>query len=190
MKIVLSITGASGAIYGVRALQVLHDLNVETHLVISEAAKLTLQYETEWSVEALRDIASELYDNNQIGAAIASGSFQTDAMIIIPCSMKTLACVANGISDTLTARAADVMLKERRKLILCPRETPLNAIHIKNMLTLCELGAYIIPPCPAFYNKPKSIDDIIDHHIMKITDALGLEHPSPRRWDGNLGGQE
>lgn len=184
MRVIVAITGASGALYGIRTLEALRAAGEEAHLILSDAALETIQVETGYSPEDVRALATASYGNHTMGAPIASGSFVCEAMLITPCSMKTLACIANGVSDTLVARAADVMLKEKRRLILCPRETPLSAIHLRNMLTLCELGVHIIPPIPAFYNHPRTVEDIISHHVMKLMDALGLPYEDCARWPG------
>jgi 4-hydroxy-3-polyprenylbenzoate decarboxylase len=194
-RIVIAITGATGAVYGVRLLQTLHSLNatagaapaaprIETHLVISDAAVLTLHEETGMArrdVEALADITHKPHN---VGATIASGSYQTEAMVIAPCSMKTLAAVAHGLSDNLIARAADVMLKERRRLVLMVRETPFNLAHLRNMTAVTEMGGIVFPPLPSFYHKPQTIDDIVDHTVARVIDLLGLEHPAAPRWNG------
>ncbi|AVR94446.1 UbiX family flavin prenyltransferase [Pseudoduganella armeniaca] len=189
-RIVIAITGATGAVYGVRLLQTLRALNapgvprIETHLVISDAAVLTLHEETGMArrdVEALADI---VHKPHNVGATIASGSYQTDAMVIAPCSMKTLAAVAHGLSDNLIARAADVTLKERRRLVLMVRETPFNLAHLRNMTAVTEMGGIVFPPLPSFYHKPQTIDDIVDHTVARVVDLLGLEQPAAPRWNG------
>ncbi|WEF32112.1 UbiX family flavin prenyltransferase [Pseudoduganella chitinolytica] len=195
-RIVIAITGATGAVYGVRLLQTLRALNVpaagaapaapriETHLVISDAAVLTLHEETGMArrdVEALADI---VHKPHNVGATIASGSYQTDAMVIAPCSMKTLAAVAHGLSDNLIARAADVTLKERRRLVLMVRETPFNLAHLRNMTAVTEMGGIVFPPLPSFYHKPRTIDDIVDHTVARVIDLLGLEQAGAPRWNG------
>lgn len=184
MRVIIAITGASGAIYGFKMLQALHDSGVETHFVISDAAQQTASFECDYSEDLYKPFATFIYGNDQLGASIASGSFVCDAMIVIPCSMKTLAAIATGVSGNLIARAADVMIKEKRKLILCPRETPLSSIHLRNMLTLSDMGVQIIPPIPAFYGKPATLEDIISHHVMKIFDALQLPYQKAERWKG------
>ena len=182
MSIVVAITGASGAIYGLRMLEVLAEKNFETHLVITKTAKNILRQETEKSVEEIESLASYHYDDNDLMAPIASGGFKTIGMIIAPCSMKTLAAISSGFSNNLVSRAADVTLKERRTLVLVPRETPFSAIHIRNMLRLANIGAIILPPIPAFYNSPKSINDLVDHTIGKILECYGVEHTLYRKW--------
>jgi len=184
MRLVVAITGASGAIYGKRLLEVLHDKKVETHLVISKAAEKVIEHELEITKRSLEKLADHVYDVDDLTAPILSGSFKTDGMIIIPCSMKTVAGIAHGYSDNLILRAADVTLKERRKLILVPRETPLNVIHLRNMLELSKQGVAIIPAMPAFYHKPKKIDALVDYIVGKVLDCLDIEHNLFRRWMG------
>ena len=184
-RIVVAISGASGAVYGVRLLQTLRALGgVQTHLVVSEAGWLNLRQELDLeraAVEALADVVHPLRD---VGAAIASGSFQCDGMVVAPCSMRTLAAVALGLSDNLITRAADVMLKERRRLILLAREAPLNLAHLRNMTQVTEMGGIIFPPVPAFYQRPTSIDELIDHSVSRILDLLDLPQPQAPRWKG------
>jgi 4-hydroxy-3-polyprenylbenzoate decarboxylase len=185
MEIVVGVTGATGTIYAIRLLEALRNFkDVNVHLIMSQWAQQTLVTETEYDLEYVKALCHEVYDNSNMGARISSGSFLTDAMLIVPCSMKTLGSIANGYCDNLIARAADVTLKEGRKLILSPRETPLNAIHLENMLKLSRLGVRIIPPMPAFYNKPKTIDDIVNHQVMKLLDQLNLDHNNGKRWQG------
>jgi len=181
-KLVIGMSGASGIIYGVRLLQVLRELNVETHVVLTNSALRVAKIEHDLSKEDIIKLADKYYDIDDMTAPIASGSFIHDGMVIIPCSMKTLAGLAHGYTDNLLLRAADVTLKERRKLILVPRETPLSAIHIKNLLTLAEAGAIILPAMPAFYHKPKTIDDLINHIVGRVLDQLGIAHNLYRRW--------
>ncbi len=184
-KIIVGITGATGVIYGIRLLELLRDISeIEVHLVLSDWAKETIPIETGYSAGQVAALADVSHGSHNMGACIASGSFVTHAMVVLPCSMKTLSAVANGYADNLIARAADVMLKEGRPLILCPRETPLNAIHLENMLKLSRLGVKIVPPMPGFYNSPKSIDDLIRHHCMKILDQLQLNLDLSARWQG------
>lgn len=174
-KVVIAITGATGAIYGVRLLEVLRQLETwQTHLIISSAGALNLQHELGIKRTNVYELADVHYDDNDLGAAIASGAFSTMGMIIAPCSMKTLAAVAHGYSSNLIARAADVTLKERRRLVVVPRETPLNLIHIRNMATLTEAGGIIFPPLPAFYGKNKTFDQIIDETTGRILDVFGI----------------
>ncbi|MEX2981130.1 UbiX family flavin prenyltransferase [Streptomyces sp. C36] len=187
MNLIVGMTGASGAIIGVRTLQALQALDVETHLVLTRWGRALVEYETDHTVQDLRAMASHVHAPGDQAAAISSGSYPTDGMIIAPCSMKTLAAIRAGYAEDLVVRAADVTLKERRKLVLVPREAPLNEIHLENMLTLARMGALILPPMPAFYNHPKSIDDIVMHLVARILDHFGLELPSAFRWKGGLG---
>jgi 4-hydroxy-3-polyprenylbenzoate decarboxylase len=189
-RLVIAITGATGAVYGVRLLQALKDLPrsegcpVETHLIVSDAAVLTLHQETglqRRDVEALADVVHKLRD---VGASVASGSFQSDGMIIAPCSMKTLAAVAHGMSDNLITRAADVMLKERRRLVLMVRETPFNLAHLRNMTAVTEMGGIVFPPLPSFYHHPQSIDEMVDHTTGRVLDLFGIDHALAPRWNG------
>jgi 4-hydroxy-3-polyprenylbenzoate decarboxylase len=184
-RIVVAITGATGAVYGVRLLERLRAISgVETHLVISDAASLTLHQEVGLQRREVEALAHVVHKNREIGASIASGSFQTDGMVIAPCSMKTLAAVAHGISDNLIARAADVILKERRRLVLMVRETPFNLAHLRNMTAVTEMGGIVFPPLPSFYNKPGSIDEMIDHTVARVIDLLGIENDLAPRWGG------
>ena len=184
-RLVVGISGASGAIYGVRFLELLRGVpDVEAHLIISDAGRRTIVEETDYSVEAVEALAPRRYRNRDIGAAVASGSFKTAGMVIVPCSMKTLAGIRTGYADGLIARAADVTLKERRRLVLVPRETPLSEIHLDNMLTLARMGAIVMPPMPAFYNHPASIGDIVDHLVTRILDQFDIDTPDAKRWNG------
>lgn len=180
--IVIGISGASGVIYGVRMLDLLRDKGFETHLVISEAGKKNIEIETSYKVSEVAAMASYSYDNNDIGAGLASGSFLTQGMVVIPCTIKTLSGIANSYTDKLLVRAADVTLKEKRKLILVVRETPLHKGHLRLMSMAADMGAHILPPIPSFYNQPKTIDDIIDQSIGKVFDYLGIAHDLFRRW--------
>lgn len=184
-RIIVAISGASGAVYGVRLLQVLADLgHVQTHLAVSDAGLLNLQQELDMSraqVEALADVVYPVHD---VGAAIASGSFQCDGMVVAPCSMRTLAAVAHGLGDNLITRAADVMLKERRRMILMVRETPLNLAHLRNMTSVTEMGGIIFPPLPSFYHRPQTLADMIDHTVSRVVDLLGLPQANAPRWNG------
>jgi 4-hydroxy-3-polyprenylbenzoate decarboxylase len=183
-RLIVGITGASGAIYGVRILERLNELPVETHLVATRWARVTIEHETGWAWPDVRALADVVHAEGDQAAAISSGSFRTDGMVIAPCSVKTLGAIANGFAYNLVCRAADVVLKERRRLVLAVRETPLHAIHLRNMLTLSELGATIFPPTPAFYNRPASVDEIVDQTVLRILDQLDLDLPSPARWAG------
>ncbi len=184
-RIIVAISGASGAVYGVRLLQVMRDLGtVQTHLTVSDAGLLNLQQELDMSrtdIEALADMA---YPVREVGAALASGSFQCDGMVVAPCSMRMLAAVAHGLSDNLMARAADVMLKERRRLILMVRETPLNLAHLRNMISVTEMGGIIFTPVPGFYHRPQTLAEMIDHTVSRVLDLLGLSLPDAPRWNG------
>jgi 4-hydroxy-3-polyprenylbenzoate decarboxylase len=184
-RIVVGITGATGAVYGVRLLQRLGAIpGVETHLVVSDAASLTLHQEVGMQRRDVEALAHVVHKNREIGASIASGSFQTDGMVIAPCSMKTLAAVAHGLADNLVARAADVILKERRRLILMVRETPLNLAHLRNMTAVTEMGGIVFPPLPSFYHRPASIDEMVDHTLDRVLDLLGIDNAAAPRWPG------
>lgn len=182
MKIIVGISGATGAIYGIRLLEALKQSEVETHLVLSSWAEKTIKLETPYDVEDVKKLASVVYSSTNQAAAISSGSFLTNGMVVAPCSMKSLAGISHGLADNLLTRAADVVLKERRKLILVPREAPLNEIHLENMLRLARMGCVILPPMPAFYNQPKSIDDIVNHTVARILDQFGIENSLAKRW--------
>ncbi|PQO91429.1 3-octaprenyl-4-hydroxybenzoate carboxy-lyase [Massilia phosphatilytica] len=184
-RIVVAITGATGAIYGVQLLRRLAAIpGVETHLVISDAATLTLHQEVGLQRRDVEALAHVVHRNREIGASIASGSFQTDGMVIAPCSMKTLAAVAHGLSDNLIARAADVVLKERRRLILMVRETPFNLAHLRNMTAVTEMGGIVFPPLPSFYHRPATIDEMVDHTVARVMDLLGVTNDLAPRWGG------
>lgn len=178
----MAITGASGVIYGKRLLEVLREKQVETYLVISKAAEKVIEHELEITKEDLKNLARNVYEINDWSAPIVSGSFKTDGMIIIPCSMKTLAGIAHGYSGNLILRSADVMLKEKRKLIVVPRETPLNAVHLGNMLELAKQGVMVVPAMPAYYHKPKKIDDLVGFVVGKVLDLMEIEHSLYKRW--------
>lgn len=184
-RLIVAITGATGVIYGVRLLQALRNMTeVETHLLISEAGVLNLHQELDLNrkdVEALADVVHNVRD---VGASIASGSFQSDGMIVAPCSMKTLAAIAHGLSDNLITRAADVALKERRRLVLMVRETPFNLAHLRNMTAVTEMGGIIFPPLPGFYHRPASIEEMVDHTLARVLDLFGLQHALAPRWSG------
>lgn len=181
-RMVVGITGATGIVFGVRALEVLRGLGVETHLVVSRAGEMTRAYETDLSREALHALADRVHPINDVGASIASGSFKTMGMLIAPCSVRTLAEVATGVTTTLLTRAADVALKERRTLVMMVREAPLHAGHLRNMLTATGMAAVIHPPVPAFYTKPETIADLLDHALGRALDCFGLEMPDMPRW--------
>ena len=184
MKLVVGVSGASGVIYAIRLLETLKEANIETHLVMSTAARETIVLETEYSVSQVESLASQNYRFNDISSALASGSFRTDGMVIIPCSMKTLAGVASGYADNLILRAAEVTLKEKRPLIMEPRETPLTTIHIENMLRAARAGATILPAMPGFYSRPRSLEDIVNGLVSKVLDQLRIDNNLARRWQG------
>src|SRR5882757_9052896 len=184
-RLIVAISGASGVIYGVRALQRLRDAGVETHLVMTRAAKITLSHETNLKVTDVEALASVVHHADDVGASIASGSFLTLGMIVAPCSIRSLSEVATGVTTGLLARAADVMLKERRRLVLMVRETPLHGGHLKTMLAATEMGAIIVPPVPAFYFRPKSLAEVIDQTVGRSLDLFGLEVQGVRRWEGS-----
>ena len=187
-RIVVGITGSTGSIYGIRLLEVLgKTADIETHLVISAPGKRTIVEETAWSVKAVEKLADVVHDNRDIGSALASGSFRTAGMAIAPCSIKTLAALANCYADTLISRAADVALKEGRTLVAVVRETPLHAGHLRQMLALAEMGGVVLPPMPAFYQRPKTIDDLVNHTVGRILDRLGIPHELVPEWSGPHG---
>jgi 4-hydroxy-3-polyprenylbenzoate decarboxylase len=182
VKLTIALTGASGVIYGKRLLEELRNKKVETHLVISQAAKKIIKHELGTSEKTLEKLATHVHEIDDWSSPIVSGSYKTDGMVIVPCSMKTLAGIANGFAENVILRAADVTLKEKRKLILVPRETPVNTIHLRNMLDLAQHGAIIVPAMPAFYHKPKNIDDLVDFMVGRVLDVLGIEHALYKRW--------
>ncbi len=181
-RLIVGISGATGAIYGIRLLEVLAKSSVETHLVITEAAQKTILMETDWKLEKVKSLAKVVYDIQDIGANIASGSFQSEGMVVIPCSIKSLSAIANSFNVNLLIRAADVTLKERHKLVLVVRETPLHQGHLNLMVRVTEMGATLLPPIPAFYFNPKTIDDLINHTVGKVLDLLGINHHLFERW--------
>jgi len=183
-RYVIAITGASGALYGIRLLEVLKKMRLETHGIITNAAVLNLKLEKTLTRTDFTNLCTQTYDEKDVGANLASGSFITQGMVIVPCSTKTLACIAHGISDNLVTRCAEVCLKERRKLILVPRETPLSLIDLRNMVLAAEAGAVILPAMPGFYHKPREIKDLVDHVVGKVLDALGVQNTLFRRWSG------
>ena len=182
MRLVVAITGSSGVIYGTKTLEALYNLKIETHLVLSEWGEKNIKFETSNTIDYVKSLATRHYDINNMAAAISSGSFLTDGMIIVPCSMKTLSSIANGYDDNLISRAATVAIKESRKLVVVPRETPLSRIHIENMLKLSQIGVIVLPAMPGFYHKPNSIDDLIDHIVGKILDQFSIGQNMFRRW--------
>lgn len=186
MVLIVGISGASGAIYGIRMLEVLKNApDVETHLVISESARRTIEWETSYSVAQVEQLAHYCHDNNNIGATLASGSFRRDGMIVIPCTIKTMGAIAHSYSENLIVRAADVTLKERKKLVLVVRETPLHLGHLRTMVQLTEMGTIILPPVTNFYSKPKTIDDLINHTVGRALDLFGIDHNMVNRWKGD-----
>ena len=187
-RVIVAISGASGAVYGVRLLETLRTLGgVETHLTVSKAGWLNVQQEMDMGRAQVEALADVVYPVEQVGAAMASGSFQCDAMVIAPCSMRTLGAVAHALSDNLITRAADVMLKERRRLILMVRETPLNLAHLRNMTSVTEMGAIVFPPVPAFYHRPQTVAELVDHTVSRVVDLLGVAQPQAPRWSGLAG---
>lgn len=184
-RIIVAVTGASGTIYAIELLKALQKIDdVETHLVMSKWGKQNLELETDYSLDQMEGLADHVYRNQDLGAAIASGSFLTDAMVIVPASMKSIASIATGLADNLVARAADVILKEQRQLIIVPRETPFSLIHLENMTKLAKMGVQIIPPIPAFYHRPKTVEELVNHQTMKLLDALHLANQVEQRWSG------
>lgn len=182
-RLIVGIAGASGVIYGVRLLEVLKQTDIETHLIMSDAGKLNIRIETNYDVDAVLSMADVTYANRDIAASVASGSFQTMGMVIAPCTVKTLSGIANSYNENLLIRAADVQLKEKRKLALMFRETPLHVGHLRLLTLAAEMGAHIVPPVPAFYHHPETIDDIINQSVGKVLDYIGIEHDLFRRWD-------
>jgi 4-hydroxy-3-polyprenylbenzoate decarboxylase len=187
MRLIVGITGATGVIYGIRLLEKLRAAGVETHLVLSRWGARTLLHETSYTRAQVEALAHATYAPGDMGAAISSGSFPTDGMIVVPCSAKTLAAIAHGYGEGLIHRAADVVLKERRRLVLAVRETPLSDIHLENMLKLSRMGAVVLPPIPAFYNHPRTIDDLVDHTVSRMLDQFGIDVPGVPRWSGEMG---
>lgn len=185
-RLIVAITGASGSVYGLRVLQLLRDGGVETHLVVSKWGARTIQHETGWSLKDVNALADTAYNPNDEGAAISSGSFRTMGMLVVPCSARSLASIAHGLGDSLVHRAADVVIKERRRLVLAIREAPLSAIHLENMLKLARMGVTICPPVPAFYVKPSTIDDVVTYTAVRLLDQFDI-HVDAKRWDGAMG---
>jgi len=183
-RIIVGISGASGAIYGIELLKALKKAGVETHLIISKTAQITIAHETEYSPAQVHALADHFYSSHDLAARISSGSFKTMGMIVAPCSMKSLAEIATGNTTGLLTRAADVVMKEHRRLVLMPRETPLHSIHLRNMLTLSDMGVIIAPPLPAFYSKPALIEEMVQHTVGRVLDLFEIEHDLVKRWDG------
>jgi polyprenyl P-hydroxybenzoate/phenylacrylic acid decarboxylase-like protein len=187
-RVIVAITGASGSVYGVRMLQILRDVpDLETHVVVSASGALTAMQELSMKRADIESLASVAHGSRDIGASIASGSFDADGMLVAPCSMKTLAAIAHGYADNLVARAADVMLKERRRLVLLARETPLNLAHLRNMVAVTEMGGIVMPPVPAFYHHPRTIEDIVDATVARALELVGVPVPGMPRWSGMAG---
>jgi 4-hydroxy-3-polyprenylbenzoate decarboxylase len=186
-RIIVGITGATGAIFGVRLLEALGAAGVETHLVLSKWGQQTVEHEMGLALADLRARASVLHGSANMAATLSSGSFRTEGMVIAPCSMRTVAAIAHGYGESLVHRAADVVLKERRKLVLVPRETPLSEVHLENLLKLARMGVVIVPPMPAFYNKPATVDDVVNHIVARVLDQFGIDASFAKRWDGKMG---
>ena len=185
MRLIIGMSGASGVIYGIRLLEVLSQVEqVETHLVLSNSAKLNIAIETDRNSKEVQDLADEVYSNKDIAARLASGSFKTDGMIVAPCAVKTLSAIANSYADSLLVRAADVVLKERRRLVLVPRETPLHTGHCELLLKASQMGAILAPPMPAHYTNPQTVDDLVDHHVGRLLDLFDLDPGLVQRWQG------
>lgn len=186
-RLIVGMSGSSAVIYGIRLLEKLAKReDVEVHLVISQAAKMTIGIETDYTADQVEALADEVHNCKNIGASIASGSFKTAGMVVVPCSMKTLSAIANSYADNLIVRAADVVLKERRRLVIVPRETPLHIGHCELMLKVSQMGAILCPPAPAFYTHPKTVDDIIDHSVARLLDLFDIEDADTQRWKGNV----
>jgi 4-hydroxy-3-polyprenylbenzoate decarboxylase len=184
----VGISAATGAVFGVEILRRLAQMEAETHLVVSKWARRTIEHETGMTLDEVGSMATHVHSHGDQASVLSSGSFRTDGMIVAPCSVRSAASIAHGVADNLLLRAADVIIKERKPLVLMVRESPLSAIHLRNMLTLAELGVTIFPPVPAFYNHPKTVDDVVDHVVTRALDQLGLEDTLASRWDGRLGG--
>jgi 4-hydroxy-3-polyprenylbenzoate decarboxylase len=186
-RLIVGMSGSSGVIYGIRMLEMLvNNPEIETHLIMSQAARMNVGIETDWKAEDVEALADVVHNNKNIGASVASGSFKTAGMVVVPCSMKTLSGIASSYADNLIIRAADVVLKERRRLVIMPRESPLHSGHCELMLKASQLGAIICPPSPAFYSMPKTVDDIISHSVARILDLFDIETESLERWQGNV----
>ncbi len=185
-RLIIGMTGSTGAIFGVRLLEALKASDVESHLIVSKWAQRTLEHETRYTLEQVRGLANVVHSPGDMGASISSGSFKTDGMVVIPCSVRTLGCIASGYGEHLVHRAADVVLKERRRLVLVVRETPLSEVHLENMLKLARMGVSIVPPVPAFYNHPQTIDDIVHHIVARVLDQFDIPAAFAKRWDGHM----
>jgi 4-hydroxy-3-polyprenylbenzoate decarboxylase len=185
-RLIVGMTGSTGAVFGIRLLEALKHADVESHLIISKWAQRTLEHETRYTVEQVRSLASVVHSQGDMGASISSGSFITEGMVVIPCSVRTLGGIANGYGEHLVHRAADVILKERRRLVLVVRETPLSEVHLENMLKLARMGVVMLPPMPAFYNHPQTVDDVVDHIVARVLDQFGIAAPFAKRWDGHM----
>ena len=186
IRLIIGLSGSSGVIYGIRLLEVLRGIpEVESHLILSKGAELTLRLETPYSVDEVKSLADMSYDPGNLAAAVSSGSFRVSGMVVMPCSMKSLAQIALSLNDNLLTRAADVTLKERRKLVLVPRETPLHLGHLRHMTAVTEMGGVILPPAPSFYHAPKTIMDLVDQTVGKVLDQFGIEHRLFQRWGGD-----
>ena len=183
-RLVVGISGASGAIYGIRMLEMLKKTDIETHLVMSKSAEMTIVYETDFKPKEIRALASVNHPTADIGASISSGSFPTMGMVVVPCSIRTMSEIATGVTSSLLSRAADVVLKEKRRLVLAVRETPLHGGHLRTLVTLADIGAIVAPIVPAFYNKPKTVDDIINHTVGRLLDLFGIDTKLVKRWEG------
>ena len=188
-RLIVGISGASGTVYGVRLLEMLRKAEIETHLVMSRSAEMTLAYETDYKPKDVRTLAAVNYSVTDIGAAISSGSFPTMGMIVAPCSIRTMSEIASGVTASLLSRAADVVLKEKRRLVLAIRETPLHVGHLRSMMVLAEIGAVIAPIVPAFYNRPRTVDDIVDHTCGRLLDLFGIDIGTVKRWKGGPAGE-
>ena len=184
MRIIVAMTGATGAIYGIKLLECLRSKGGKAHLIMSKWAEKTIRTETNYPLKRVRALAAHCYDVDDLSAPIASGSYLASGMVIVPCTMKTLSAISHGYAHNLICRAADITIKEKRKLVLVPRETPLSSIHLENMLKLARMGAVILPPMPAFYHKPRSIDDLVSHTVSRILDHLGIDNDLYKRWEG------
>ncbi|MEW6592311.1 MAG: UbiX family flavin prenyltransferase [Candidatus Hadarchaeota archaeon] len=184
MRLVVAVTGSSGVVYGARFLEACRDVGIETELIVSKAAEILIRHEMGKNASALKKLAKKVHEPDDLSAPVASGSYKTDGMVVIPCSMKTLGAIANGIADNLITRAADVTLKQERKLVIVPRETPLNLIHLENMAKLRRAGATILPAMPAFYHKPENISDFVDFVVGRALEMFGVEHRLYKKWGG------